>query len=166
MAAAIVVVALLLGGTGATDVLTDNVRRTDSEDLSQLTGRVDIWSWSIDASSDRPLLGHGLATGNAALVRERTVGSIGATSGSSHNLILEIWREVGLVGVAFAAGATAVASRRRQLAAFLVLAYLAASGMTMPTTGLAGVILATWIVVIAWPMNLKDAAQASLPSDP
>jgi O-antigen ligase len=81
---------------------------------STLTGRSEIWSavWSMIA--DHPWLGYGFGAfwrgfdGPSAQVWAQ----IGATPPHAHNGVLDLWLDLGLAGVALAAGSLAVAGGR------------------------------------------------------
>ncbi|MHA1600104.1 MAG: O-antigen ligase family protein [Alphaproteobacteria bacterium] len=70
------------------------------------SGRTDIWAAAIDVGSDKPLLGHGY----------RTFWTLGLTNrlliGNGHNSFLDLWLELGLVGLGLFIASLVITGRR------------------------------------------------------
>lgn len=102
----VLVVAWLLAGNLETVVLGALGRDPT------LTGRTELWSAVLERIQERPLLGYGYGafwlgwTGESAHVLLRMLGQgIGANYGAADNGFLDLWLQLGLVGVlAFAIG--------------------------------------------------------------
>jgi len=143
-------------GVAGVGVLASETFREQAEDVIDLSGRPGIWEWSLDRSIERPVLGHGIATGRDMIAVAEAQGLFSVTSPSSHNLALEIFRETGILGLAALAAALAAAQPWRDTSSLPLLAFLAVSGLTMPTGGLAGLVFASWMVVMAWTLPPID----------
>jgi len=133
---------VVMDNSGITTALA---RGQPTEQLATLSSRFDLWEVSLDDIEERPLIGHGFASGqtrfNAALDDGRLAWIY---SPSSHNLALEIAREIGipaliLIGVGAIIGASMQGVTRPAL-----LIYLVATAAMMPTTGLPGTMLVAW----------------------
>jgi len=70
------------------------------------SGRTAIWAAAIDVGSDKPLLGHGY----------RTFWTLGLTNrlliGNGHNSFLDLWLELGLVGLGLFIASLVTTGRR------------------------------------------------------
>lgn len=143
------IAAILVVAVVGTATLVDSAQRNETEDLSQLSGRIDVWRWSLDHTKDDPILGRGVASGFIQMEDARSRGELTVISGSSHNLTLELLRETGAIGMSLLILAAAAALPWQDERLFPVLGYLAVSGLTMPTAGLPGLIFIGWTVLLA-----------------
>ncbi|MCB0989566.1 MAG: O-antigen ligase family protein, partial [Acidimicrobiales bacterium] len=128
---------------------TSAVRRDSTEQLSELNGRTPIWRLSFNAIEQDPLTGAGLASGEPQIRAAAHGEGIAVFSASSHNHAIEIARELGLVGLGLALVALVRAAPWKSRRLRPLLAYLLVMSVTMPTSGLPGLITAAWFVVIA-----------------
>ncbi len=133
------------------DTIADTAQRTDTENLARLSGRVEVWDWSLDLSSQNPILGYGIASATFQLEDARSTGLLSIESASSHNLVLELWREVGIVGIGLFAAVVTLARPWYDDRVLPILGFLAVSALTMPTAGLPGIALITWLALVARP---------------
>lgn len=153
----------LVLGLGGAELIAERSQRSDTEDLARLSGRVDLWDWSIEQSLDRPFVGYGLGSANATFADAQTVGRVVVVSRSSHNLVLEIARETGLVGLTLLSAALARSRFWQKPAIAPLLAYLAISGLTMPTSGIPSLAFVAWMAVAAWPVPSAEGYPFSTP---
>lgn len=133
----------------STSEIEEVTRRTDTEDLSNLSGRPQIWDYSIDKILERPFLGAGLATGPAQFFGESVAYGAGIEQASSHNLAIEIAREIGLVGLGLTLAMLLLARPWRLDSIAPLFYYLLATATTAPTSGLPGVPVLAWFIVIS-----------------
>jgi len=143
----------LLFSLGGADLIAERSQRTDTEELSRLSGRTALWDWSIEQSLDRPIVGYGLGSAASSFADAQTAGRVVVNSRSSHNIVLDIVRETGLVGLLLLSAALLRSRFWRKPDIAAILAFLAVSGLTMPVSGLPGVVFVTWITVVAWPLR-------------
>ena len=141
------VLAVATISTAATD-LEELGRRSETEDLSALSGRSLIWERSWELISDSPVTGNGLGSGPADLTGSAIDDGQLLFSPSSHSLPLEIARETGIIGLGLVLFAVVEAHRRRQILFRPVGAYLLVAAFAMPTTGFAGVVALAWLVEV------------------
>lgn len=97
------IISILLAAAGALFLLTDFPAATSLFGKSStLTGRTHIWSAVITAIKQKPTFGYGFAgvwfekTGPTAVIWKH----IGFTAYEAHDLYLDIWLQLGLVGIA------------------------------------------------------------------
>ncbi|MFT7649794.1 MAG: O-antigen ligase [Candidatus Poriferisodalaceae bacterium] len=158
-----VVTATVVIGFGLLEPISDQVRRSDSENLTELRGRVDVWEWSLAESWELPVFGHGMGSGREMFREARSNGDVWANTPSSHNLVLEILRESGALGLGFLLGAVILSAPWRCRETAVLFGYLAVSGLTMPTTGLPGLVFAAWVIVIAGPAPVTQPSTNAQP---
>ena len=99
-------VLLSLGGSGAFAIAFSTasiglLARWLDKDVS-LTGRVPLWQALVDIAFERPILGFGWSAvfgGDFSPVHEVMIQS-GWSASDAHNAALQVWLELGLVGVA------------------------------------------------------------------
>ncbi len=144
-------VALIAVGSGVVDVSAPArvlSRGENPQRLETLSGRTVIWSATLDRVVDGPATGTGLGSGPAFFADLADRGEIRLIdSRSAHDLPLEIWRELGLPGLVLAAAAALAALADGvdgDRAA--VLAYLAATSLTMPTAVVPAAIATAWVL--------------------
>lgn len=84
---------------GAWDLLTINQAVFGNPTL---TGRTEIWNFTLRLIAERPLLGYGyeavFATGVDGIVQKNAIGFVRAMP-TAHNGYLDIWVQIGLVGL-------------------------------------------------------------------
>jgi O-antigen ligase len=121
---------------------TPLARGQDVEHLATWNGRTDVWGESIELSVKRPLLGYGLGSGPATIGEVASAGDLPELlEPSSHSLPLDIWRELGLVGVLAAALQAAVSWRAPWCPARAGLcAYVAVTALFIPFTMIPGLL--------------------------
>jgi O-antigen ligase len=99
--------------------LTDDVARffvhllsrtRSGADVSNLTGRLDIWHVVIREWKREPWIGYGLA-GGRTLIAEGWVTVGGKTTGTAHNAILESLLAVGVIGTSLLLASALLAAR-------------------------------------------------------
>ncbi|EKB1972158.1 O-antigen ligase family protein [Vibrio parahaemolyticus] len=87
---------VLLGNQVSTNSLSLISRSGSIEEIWTLTGRTDIWSAVIDIILERPFTGYGFGAGSSVL--EQSYSTLhGWTTGSSHNSLLHMSMELGIV---------------------------------------------------------------------
>ena len=79
---------------------SENLRTVTGENLTTFTGRTKLWPRVLDQIKERPLLGYGYngfwtVTEEATQIRK----SVGEFAKHSHNGFLDIWIDLGLVGM-------------------------------------------------------------------
>ncbi|MCP4959169.1 MAG: O-antigen ligase family protein [Actinomycetia bacterium] len=147
VAAATVTISVIAVFAAPSD-LQDILRRDADEELVELSGRSHIWPININWVLDDPITGAGLASGPAQFHTNAHRDGLIQFSFSSHNLALEIAREAGLVGLGLALASAVAARPWRSSTMRPLFVYLLITGLTMPMSGLPGIIVATWFVVI------------------
>ena len=70
-----------------------SIYRSDVRGASTAQGRIEGIYRDFEVAMNRPLFGHGLGTSLEANY------NIGSTALMSHNLVMEVWQEIGLVGL-------------------------------------------------------------------
>lgn len=135
MPAAVVVVAATVAVAAALSIAEVSDRA--SRQGSQTHGRIDEWRAALDTAAARPIAGYGADTfADASQPHER-----GGRARYAHNLLLETWAELGVLGAAavlalYAAVARAVWRARGSLAGWLLgpaaLAFLATNLVDWP----------------------------------
>ena len=142
LAAAGIIGLVVVDNSAVTNALA---RGQPTEQLATLSSRFDLWEVSLDEIAEKPLIGHGFASGEARFNAALDDGRLAwIYSPSSHNLALEIAREIGvpgliLIGLGAVVGASLQGATRPGL-----LIYLALTAAMMPTSGLPGVIVVAW----------------------
>lgn len=76
--------------------LRDNAK---AGDLTELTGRSQIWPTAIDVIKESPWVGHGFASGQLIWAREVITGSSNWYPTHAHQIILEVLMSLGIVGL-------------------------------------------------------------------
>ncbi len=149
-AALSVVGAAVLFAVG-TDPITDLIDRGQGvEEIATLSNRLNLWEVSIDEIESRPLTGHGFGSGPRRFELALDQGRLPwIYSPSSHNLGLEIAREIGLPAFVLIAMGAAMGASRVGTTRPAMFAYLGFSALLMPTTGVPGTLLVAWVVVTA-----------------
>lgn len=84
----------------AQDLLIRLVFRDSAQaaDLTELTGRSEIWPTAIDLIEQRPWVGHGFASGEQIWASEVMAGSLNWYPSNAHQIILEMLISLGIVG--------------------------------------------------------------------
>jgi len=144
-----VLVGLLIVIGGLDTSIADVARRSESESLTELSGRVDIWRWSLANILDRPVFGAGLASGPTQLTTTGFDAGLSLASASSHSLPVDVARETGLFGLVVATILLGAALRTRNLLMVPLVAYLIVTALTMPMSGFAGLVTVAWFAVVA-----------------
>ncbi|MGF1479260.1 MAG: O-antigen ligase family protein [Cyanophyceae cyanobacterium] len=76
-------------------------RRVTAENLTTLTGRTKLWPRVLDITKERPWLGYGYNGFWKVTEESRELqANVGEFAKNSHNGLLELWLDLGLVGVA------------------------------------------------------------------
>jgi O-antigen ligase len=146
-AAAVSIPLIFLSSVDLVDATAPFDRRSD--ELEDVSGRSFVWAASLEGIVQNPFVGAGLASGPNQF-QEISPGSWFTLSGpSSYNLPLEIARETGLIGLALAAWALLAAKPWRCPIARPLLTYLAVTALTMPMSGLPGLMAISWFVVLS-----------------
>jgi exopolysaccharide production protein ExoQ len=118
-AAAVVLCALLGVSAGASVAIADRdaVLSVLGKDAT-LTGRTVLWATVMERIEDQPLLGYGYGAFWEAngVQREQVRAAVGWDTPHSHNGFLDMWLDVGLVGVLALLAAYVVALKRAWLA--------------------------------------------------
>lgn len=93
--AAIIAGSIFIGGGGESS-LTRFAETASSKDIT--TDRSHIWSVTIEAIKERPILGSGLGSFNAAYAKHDTYNGLGRVE-QAHNDYLQILADAGIVGL-------------------------------------------------------------------
>ena len=157
VAGAVVAVLFISFDVGAS--FQSAAQRTGDEDLSELSGRIGVWQFSLERIDVDPFTGSGLASGPREFDQHAAASDVQVASQSSHSLPLEIARETGVVGLGLAVIASALALWRRRWSLLPLTAYLVVSALTMPMSGFSGLVTVAWFVVITPPASLDTRAQ-------
>ncbi len=103
---------------------SDLGRIGQTDDVASVNGRTVVWDAAIDLIAERPLAGHGVATGPVVLA----IGDTGWEAGHAHQLGLELLMTEGLVGLGLFAlavvGYFRTRERRASPMAVLIIAFL------------------------------------------
>jgi O-antigen ligase len=114
-AAALVLCLLLAASSGASIAIAnrDAVFSVLGKDAT-LTGRTVLWSTVVERIEDRPLLGYGYGAfwDSKGVLREQVRAVVGWDTPHSHNGLLDVWLDLGLVGVLSLLGAYVLALKR------------------------------------------------------
>jgi len=133
---------VLVDYSGLTSALA---RGQPTEQLATLSSRFDLWEVSIDEIAERPLTGHGFASGQARFDAALDDGRLAwIYSPSSHNLALEIAREIGIPALILISLGAVVGASLQGFTRPVLLIYLALTAAMMPTSGLPGTIVVAW----------------------
>ncbi len=94
-------------GFGVLDTDFDWLSRNNdaSSDVTNLSGRTTLWPTVIEASSERPLAGHGMGTDGAFMSELRYEGKISFVAPHAHSILLHPLITTGFVGLLLFASA-------------------------------------------------------------
>jgi O-antigen ligase len=114
---------------GRADIVSRN-----NEDAGTLTGRTEIWDFSVELARERPLTGWGVSSGETVFTEAARSGEISWLAFTAHNAFLHMLVTLGVVGasllVLVAAGFLRDASRSPSTYRDAVLLSVLVSGMT------------------------------------
>lgn len=142
-----------------TDVAIHVSRSGRAEEITSLTGRVDLWRYVIGEILRAPLFGHGYAA-SRELISSEWVARNGWTTTHAHNLLLQSLLSTGLIGTialltAFAWQAVRGLASSNSFS-MLILWYVILTGLT--GTAVAG--FAPTAITLVWLLGLSSLASA------
>lgn len=134
VAAGLTAVALVGAVASWTRIVEVATRSNPDTNLTELNGRISVWSEALPLIADRPILGYGVGSGTKIWAEQVVDGSLIWNAVHSHQQFLEVALGVGVVGLVLYLGALAFTWRGEKGSAKVVSRSLVATVVAVGLT--------------------------------